>query len=125
MRIARPILTLIRLCVGIQLVMGIALWTGRGYQWVGIHRGIGLLLVFLLIVEIVIAAMRRVSAPVLALAVAWVLLLPALGMTQQRILPGDTHWIVRIIHLVVGVASAPIAAILVMRGEAAAKPTAA
>jgi hypothetical protein len=66
MRIARPILTLIRLCVGIQLVMGIALWTGRGYQWVGVHRGIGLLLVLLLIVEIVIAAMRRVSAPVLA-----------------------------------------------------------
>jgi hypothetical protein len=124
MRIARPALTLIRLCVGIQLVMGIALWTGRGYQWVGVHRGIGLLLVLLLVVEIVIAAMRRVSAPVLALAVAWALLLPALGMTQQRILPGDTHWIVRVIHLVIGVASAPIAAILVMRGEAATKPTA-
>ena len=31
------------------------------------------------------------------------------GMTQQAILPGDLHWIVRVMHLVIGLAAMPIA----------------
>jgi len=43
----------------------------------------------------------------------------ALGMTQQRILIGDLHWIIRVLHLVVGIAAMPIAERLVAGQRAA------
>ena len=46
----------------------------------------------------------------------------ALGMTQQRLLPGDLHWIIRVLHLVVGVASMPLAAMLTVGLELEPKP---
>jgi hypothetical protein len=44
-----------------------------------------------------------------AFAIAWGLLVAGVGMTQQGLLPGDLHWIVRVMHLVIGLAAMPIA----------------
>jgi hypothetical protein len=51
--------------------------------------------------------------PVLALA--WGVLVIALGVTQDTLLPGDLHWMIRVLHLLVGLA-------LVGQAEALAWP---
>jgi hypothetical protein len=36
------------------------------------------------------------------LAVVWGLIVPLLGLTQGQLLPGDYHWVVKVVHLLVG-----------------------
>jgi hypothetical protein len=38
-----------------------------------------------------------------------------LGFSQQRILIGDMHWIVRVLHLVIGLSAMPLAERLAKR----------
>ena len=42
-------------------------------------------------------------------AIVWGVVIAALGFSQQRLLVGDLHWIIRVLHLVVGMAAMPIA----------------
>jgi hypothetical protein len=103
-----------------QIVVGIGLWTGHLYTLVDVHRTIGMLFVLALWGIAVIAIAQRRSVGLAAFAVAWGVLVAALGFTQQAILPGDYHWIVRVLHLVIGLASMPIAERLVPRAVRAA-----
>jgi hypothetical protein len=51
--------------------------------------------------------------------ILWGLAIAGLGFMQQGILVGDLHWIIRVLHLVIGVAAMPIAEKLV---SGAARP---
>jgi hypothetical protein len=57
----------------------------------------------------VIALVQRRSAGLATFALLWGLLVAALGFMQQGILVGELHWIVRVLHLVIGLASVSIA----------------
>ena len=57
----------------------------------------------------VIALVQRRSAGPAFFALLWGLLVAALGFMQQSILVGELHWIVRVLHLVIGLASVSIA----------------
>jgi hypothetical protein len=37
------------------------------------------------------------------LAVAWGLVAPILGLTQQNLVTGDWHWTIQILHLLIGI----------------------
>jgi hypothetical protein len=63
---------------------------------------IGFVLVIALWIMAGLAARAGVNPGLVALAVVWGLIVPALGMTQVRLLPGDLHWIIQVIHLLVG-----------------------
>jgi hypothetical protein len=39
------------------------------------------------------------------LAIVWGVITLALGMTQTQLLPGAFHWVIQVIHLVVGLAA--------------------
>jgi hypothetical protein len=43
----------------------------------------------------------------------------AFGVTQSAILPGDLHWIIQVLHLVVGVVAMGLAQNLVSRSASA------
>jgi hypothetical protein len=100
---------LLRVLVAVQLVVGIALWTGHGYSMVGMHMAIGIVFVVLLWSIAIIALVKRQRMGLGLLALVWGVIIVAVGMTQQRVLPGDLHWIVRVLHLVISVAAMPIA----------------
>jgi hypothetical protein len=98
-----------RVTMGLQVAVGIALWTGHWYSLVNLHMAVGALFVLMLWGIAGIAIAHRQSVGLAAFAFVWGLVIVAFGMTQQRILPGDLHWIVRVMHLVVGFAAMPIA----------------
>ena len=77
------------------LVLGLALWTGKGFQLVGLHVALGLVLVGSLWTIALIAARAGVPAQTVGLLVL------ALGFGQRNLLPGSWHWTVQILHLVV------------------------
>jgi hypothetical protein len=48
-------------------------------------------------------------------ALLWGAVVPVFGMTQTQILPGSFHWIVQVLHLVVGLAALALAETLARR----------
>lgn len=88
---------------GITLVvLGILFWTGRALAWVPVHMFIGLLFVICLWV-LAALGFATPNARIFALIVlVWSLIVPALGATQLRLLPGADHWVIQVIHLLVG-----------------------
>ncbi len=97
------VLRLVILVTGIfQVLLGVVLWTGHARQLVPLHMAVGLLFVLALLIQsfrAFAAGASRGFASFLALWVAGVLVF---GMTQAAILPGPLHWVVRVLHLLVG-----------------------
>ena len=117
---SRVLLMLMRIGAGVQVVVGLGMWTGRWYSLVGMHRTVGVLYVVLLWLLAIIALVQRRSVKLAAFAILWGFVIAALGFAQQGILLGDLHWIVRAVHLIIGLAAMPIAERLAPRMRAMA-----
>jgi hypothetical protein len=93
-----------RLTGATQLVLGIAIWTGLAVSLILLHISIGLLLLASLW-ALTGLGLGRVAGWRLALAAAWGLLMVMLGLSQANLLVGPAHWLVQVLHLVVGLAA--------------------
>ena len=113
MRVPFLLLMFMRIAALVQVVVGIGLWTGHLYAFVDVHRTIGMLFVLALWGIGAIALVQRRAAGLAAFAVVWGVVVAAVGFTQQQLLSGDLHWIVRVLHLAIAMASMPIAERLV------------
>jgi hypothetical protein len=100
---------LIRLIGLIMIVLGVLFWTGNALNLIGLHMLLGITLVLLLWALAIMAARGGVSLGLVALAITWGLIVVALGMTQNRLLPGDVHWVIKVLHLLVGMGAIGIA----------------
>ena len=102
-RIASIILSLAGL---LALVLGLILWMGMAVNVVSLHMLLGLLTVVALWVIGVAQALARggswglaAGAVVLGALTAW------LGMVQASLLVGESHWIIQVSHLLLGLAT--------------------
>ncbi len=120
MRVPFLLLMFMRIAALVQVVVGIGLWTGHLYAFVDVHRTIGMLFVLALWGIAAIAVVQRRAAGLAAFAVVWGVVVAAVGFTQQQLLSGDLHWIVRVLHLAIAMASMPIAERLVPKPVTAA-----
>ncbi|MGN6359492.1 MAG: hypothetical protein ACTHMJ_07850 [Thermomicrobiales bacterium] len=96
---------LVRCCGVVLIALGLLFWTENALSLVPIHMLLGLVLVLSLWTLAGLAARAGVNPGLVALAIVWGLIVPVLGMTQASLLPGSLHWIVRIVHLLVGLAA--------------------
>jgi hypothetical protein len=94
---------LVRATGVVQLVLGGLFWTGNALDLVPLHQTVGFLLVFGLWTLAALAARAGVRPPLVALAAVWGLIVPILGLTQTRLLVGSAHWLIEVLHLLVGV----------------------
>jgi hypothetical protein len=94
---------LLRLAGLIAIVLGLSFWTGNFLQLRTFHMLAGLVVVLSLWTLAGLAA--RAGAPIglVALAVVWGLIVAILGMTQTQLLPGAAHWVIQVLHLLLGV----------------------
>ena len=97
--------TTVRLCFVVLIVLGVLFWTGRADSLIPLHQFLGFVLVLALWTLAVLAARSHVPVVLVAIAILWGLLLPVFGLTQTRIVPGSFHWIVQVLHLLVGLAA--------------------
>lgn len=96
---------LLRLCGLIMLSLGLLFWTGNALNLIRVHIFVGMFLVLLLWTLALVGARARVPLGLVALALVWGVITPVLGMTQTQLLPGAFHWVIRVLHLLVGVAA--------------------
>jgi len=94
--------TLVRLAGLTAIVLGVLFWTGNAQVLIPVHMLIGLVLVLSLWTLAFLAARAGVNRRLVALAVVWGFIVPVLGLTQGQLLPGDYHWVIKVVHLLVG-----------------------
>ena len=88
-------------CGGVLLILGVIIWSGRADELIPIHILVGIVLVLALWTIAAIAARSGVANSLVAGAVAWSIVAPILGATQEAFLVGRWHWVVQLLHLVV------------------------
>ena len=106
---------LIRLLAVVQITLGALFWTGNAFTLIPVHMLSGLLLVLTIWVQAGLALRSGVHFGLPVMAFAWGVLVIALGVTQDSLLTGDLHWIVKMLHLVVGVAAVGLAEVIARR----------
>ena len=123
--------TVARWVVGVtgvtQVALGVLFWGGRAYSLVPLHMAIGLAFVLAVWTLAALAARAGVKRGPVVLGALWGIVVLALGMTQGRLLLGPAHWVVKLLHLLVGVAAMALAARLTaeIRKRVGAAPSAA
>ena len=98
----KVLLSLCRLLVVIQLVMGIAIWMGQGAQFMNAHMGLGLLFVVLVVAFAAMGGAAGAPKSLVWVTVMWAIVTLAIGVGQTRTLLGESHWIIRVVHLFLG-----------------------
>ena len=83
------------------LVLGLIIWVADGHQLVGVHIAFGVVLVLSLWTICAIAARSGVAAGTVTFAAAWGVLIVVLGLSQEELVPGDLHWTIEILHVVI------------------------
>lgn len=98
-------LILLRVTGLMQIVLGALFWTGNALPLISVHMRIGVVLVITLWVLALLAARAGVNLALAALALGWGAAVLILGLTQARLLPGDLHWLIQVLHLLAGLAA--------------------
>jgi len=96
---------LVRLCGLALITLGVLFWTGHALELIPVHMLVGLVLVLSLWTLAGLAARAGVRPGQVAVAFVWGLVVPALGLTQDSLVPGNAHWIIQVLHLLVGLAA--------------------
>lgn len=89
----------------LQIGLGLLFWAGYLRNLIPLHMLIGLVLVLTLWVLAVLAWRAGGSLGFALLAIVWGIIVVALGVTQTQWLAGAAHWVIQLIHLVVGLAA--------------------
>lgn len=99
----------------VQVILGIFVWTGHGDSLIPLHIAVGLLLVIDLWAAVALGL--RAGAPIglAILALVWSVGMPVFGLFHTSLLPGDTHVVISVLHLVVGLAAVGLVEALARR----------
>jgi hypothetical protein len=127
MKTAASVLQMIVRITGVlQIVLGVVFWTGNAGSLVMVHILSGMILVFALWGLGILSIQARASVPVALVAFVWGLLTIGLGMSQDQIFIGPSHWIVQVLHLLIGIGAIGLSERLgagILRGQiTAARP---
>lgn len=108
----------------VQLVLGLAFWTGNALGLVDLHQLLGILLVLALWTLAALAHRAGVPAGLVAGAAVLGLVVPIVGLTQRELLPGSAHWLIQVLHLLLGLGLLGLAENLATRAKARLAPVA-
>jgi hypothetical protein len=101
--IADAALWLVRITGSIQIILGIVIWFGVADAFIAVHIVSGIILVLSLWILAFVAARRGVNLGLVAFAILWGLMAVILGLKHDALIPGQSHWVIQVTHLLVGV----------------------
>ena len=106
------------------ILLGLTFWTGNALQLIPVHEFLGFVLVLSLWTLAYFGARAGVPRGIVIAAVAWGLIAPILGLTQANLLANSWHWVIQVLHVLVGLAAIGTGEGLVQRMRRAGTPTA-
>ena len=106
----------LRLCGALAVILGILFWSGNALNLIPIHMLLGLVVVLSLwIVGIGQAFSSGGSWPLAGGALLLGLLVIVVGMTQSSLLVGPFHWVIQVVHLLLGILAVGVGQIAAAR----------
>jgi hypothetical protein len=86
----------------LALLLGLLFWTGDALALLPLHMLLGTLTVLAL--WLLAATASQLGAPMGMVIGAGILglLVLGLGFSQQNLIPGSAHWVVQVVHLILG-----------------------
>jgi hypothetical protein len=108
----------------VQLAFGLAFWTGNLLGLVDLHQLLGILLVLALWTLAALALRAGVPAGLVAAAGVWGLVVVIVGLTQRELLAGSAHWVIEVVHLLLGLGLIGLAERLATMAKARLAPVA-
>jgi hypothetical protein len=87
----------------IQIVLGLLFWIGAALNLVPLHIISGILLVIALWVLAIMAISSGAGPRQGIVSLIWGLVVLVLGMTQGRIFVDSAHWVIQVVHLLIGI----------------------
>ena len=116
----------LRIAVLAAIILGILFWTGNAENLIPVHMLIGIIAVLSLWVIGLAQGFIRGGSFGLALATFIVgLALAIVGLYQQQWLLGSSHWIIQVIHLLLGLSTIGLGEMINGRTRRLVKNTAA
>jgi hypothetical protein len=100
---------LVRIIGPILIVLGVLFWTDNADALIPVHMLLGITLVLLLWTLAILGAVARVQPVLVTVALVWGVIVPILGIAQLQLLPGSMHWIIQVVHLLVGLVAIGLA----------------
>lgn len=113
---------LVRIAGLILIILGTLFWTGNADSLITLHKVIGFVLVISLWALAFLASRAGVNPAFIVLVVLWSILVPILGLTQTRLLTGNAHWVIQVLHLLVGLSAIALGEGLTMNIRRARTP---
>ena len=106
----------LRLCGALAVILGILFWSGNALNLIPIHMLLGLLVVLSLwIVGIGQAFSSGGSWSLAGGALLLGLLVIVVGVRQSALLVGPFHWVIQVVHLLLGILAVGIGQIAAAR----------
>jgi len=96
---------LVRITGVLQLILGLLLWGGVALGLIPLHMLLGLVFVLSLWLLAAVASQAGVPIGMTAGAALIGLITLILGLVQDSLLPGNAHWVIQVLHLLVGLAA--------------------
>jgi hypothetical protein len=97
--------TFLKFSGSILIILGLLFWTGHALTLIPFHMLLGFLLVLSLWTLAGLAATSGVNWGWVLLAIIWGFIVVTFGLTQTQLLPGSTHWVIQVLHLLIGLAA--------------------
>jgi hypothetical protein len=106
---------ILRIAGSVALVLGLLIWAFQLDNITNIHMLFGLLVTLALLVISLLAAFTRGLRLLGIIGIVYAFILPLLGVNQETLLIGNLHWLIQVIHMLVGVGSLALAGVISVR----------
>ncbi len=106
---------ILRLAGAVALVLGLLIWAFQLDTITTIHMLFGLLVTLALLVIGFLAALTRGSRSLGIIGIVYAFILPLLGVNQETLLVGNLHWLIQVLHLLIGTGALALAGIISVR----------
>jgi len=90
------------------LILGGLLWSGSAGQ-LKIHILTGFIMTITLLLLGLFGFFARIKPVLPIIAIVWAILLPYIGFAQLHLLPGGSHVVIQVVHLLIGVCAIGLA----------------
>jgi hypothetical protein len=93
---------LVRITGVLLLILGLLFWSGDALGLIPVHMLLGVLLVLSLWLLAAVASQAGIPAGMAAGVAVIGLVVLILGLVQDSLMPGAAHWVIQVLHLLVG-----------------------
>jgi hypothetical protein len=105
---------ILRIAGSVALVLGLLIWAFQ-LDIINIHMLFGLIVTLVLLVISFLAAFTRGLRLLGIIGIVYAFILPLLGVNQETLLVGNLHWLIQVVHMLVGLGALAYAGTISVR----------